>query len=423
MLDVRVDPRPDLQKVIEQLEGELDADYAPPQVKRHAHPKMHGCVQAVLRVDGDVPADLRHGVFAHPSREYRAWVRFSNAFGIQHDLHLESRGMAIKLLDVVPDGEWLRPPVEDPPPFWETGTQDFVMATHDVFVLPDTKRYDYREFASAARVGFPALVRVFWRRRLIRGFIALVRGALVLPRNPLALRYFSQTPYRLGPCIVKLHARPRMTAALATSLPGRLGFALKTTLVNLLIEGSAMPSASWVLKLLGFASTRDKAERFCERYIARRDHLRHAMSAFLARDGAQFEIMVQQQTDERTMPTTDATVRWSERRSPYRRVAVLTIPRQAFWPAPGMPPRLLEAAIAVMERGENMSFTPWHGLTDHRPLGDLNEARGRIYAAMARFRREERNAVDPPAPEEGYDALREALQSGPPTSGRSSAIA
>ena len=413
MLEVRAEPHHRLDKLISQLKGELDEDYTPPGVKRHAHPKMHGCVQATLRVDADLPVDLRYGVFERPGHEFRAWVRFSNALGLQHDSHFESRGMAIKLIDVVDvrGAGWLQPPSEEPVPNWETGTQDFVMATHDVFVLPDTKHYDYGEFAAAVRVSAVKLVAVFLRRHLYRGLIAALRGSLVLPTNPLAIRYFSQTPYRLGPHEVKLHARPQMTPALRKSLPNRLRFALRTILINVLIEASEVRQIAWVLKLLGFEATRDKAERFCERYLAGRDHLRHSMMAALAHSPAQFEIMVQLKTDA-SMSTTDATVRWSERRSPYRRVATLTIPRQAFWPASGMPPDVLEAAKTVMELGENMSFSPWHGLRTHEPLGDINHARGLIYAAIAKYRREGRNQVDLPVPDAGYDELRDVLQRG-----------
>lgn len=398
-------------KLIEQLKKELDADYPPPHVKRHAHPKMHGCVQATLRVDADVAPDLRHGVFTEPGREYRAWVRFSNAFGLQHDLKFQGRGMAIKLLDVAgADGEWLCPPGEMEP--LEQRTQDFVMGTHDVFVLPDD-RFDYREFAAAARSGFLALVRVFWRHRLLRGFIALVRGGSVLARNPLDVPYFSQTPYRLGPGhTIKFHARPRPTPTLAQALPGRLRFRLKSILVTLVIELSARQTAAWLVRVVGFAGGRDEGEGFCHRFFASRNYLRESLTAFLARADAQFEIMVQLQTDERRMPANDATVRWSERLSPYRRVAVLTIPRQVASPTAGLPRAVKEAAIDVMDRGENMAFSPWHGLTAHAPLGEINEVRGHVYSQMSRFRREERNRITPPDPYADYDRFRTILQAG-----------
>jgi hypothetical protein len=51
-------------------------------------------------------------------------------------------------------------------------------------------------------------------------------------------------------------------------------------------------------------------------------------------------------------------------------------------------------------------------LRTHEPLGDINHARGLIYAAIAKYRREERNQVDLPVPAAGYDELRDVLQRG-----------
>jgi hypothetical protein len=405
---MNVHHRPDLDHLVTELEKELVEDYAPPHVKRQAHPKMHGCVQAVFRVDAQVPGELRHGVFAEPGREYRAWVRFSNALGFEHDLKFINRGMAIKLLDV--EGERLLP--NELPFMLETDTQDFVMATGDAFVLPDTKNYDYEELAKAARVSFIEIVKVFVKRRLWRGLAALIRGGAVFAPSPLAIRYFSQTPYRLGPeQIVKLHARPCRTRALVQSLPGKIRFGLKTIVANLFLAVAGADKIRGALRFLGFAGTNEEAEAFCERYLAPRNLLRQAMSAFLANSPAQFEIMVQTRTDPGSMSIDDATVRWSERRSPFRRVAMLTIPRQVFWPAAGMPPEILKAASLMMELGENMSFMPWHGLTSHEPLGDINDARRRIYADMSNYRRG-RNHLTPPSPSADYNSLRRIVQGG-----------
>jgi hypothetical protein len=406
MLDVTSHHRPDLDSLVTELKDELKQDYAPPHVKRHAHPKMHGCVQAILRIDAQVPDELRHGVFAEPGREYRAWVRFSNALGIEHDLKFINRGMAIKLLDV--KGERLLP--HDLPFMLETGTQDFVLATGDAFVLPTAA--NYAEVATAARAGFPSLVMALVKRKLWRGLAALFRGGTVLAPSPLAIPYFSQTPYTLGPeQVVKLHARPCRTRALVQSLPGTFQFGLKTVLANLFLGLAGATKVKGVLKFFGFAGTMEEAEAFCERYLAPRNWLRLAMAAFLSHSPAQFELMVQTRTDPASMPIDDATVRWSERRSPFRRVAMLTIPRQVFWPAAGMPPAILKATSAMMELGENMSFMPWHGLTDHEPLGDINDARRRIYADMSTYRRGQ-NQVTPPDPAADYNSLRRVVQDG-----------
>jgi hypothetical protein len=398
VLDPRsVEPlrEPHLTPVIKSLEGELREDYAPPNVKRHAHPKMHGFVQAVLRVDDPVPLemdDLRYGIFgtAEPRREYPAWVRFSNAFGIQHDLKFESRGMAIKILGA--EGPRL---LADQEPFsFETDTQDFVLAVHDAFPLPNTTQLDYAKFSKAARAGIGPIVKLFTRERLFRGLIALIRGGLAPARNPVALTYFSQTAYRLGPHKVKVQARPVFTPELRRALPNVVWFFLKMAAATVILALGESGGIRWLLDFVGLGGTTEAAELFVDRHLGSKHSMRHALSAFLASHAAHFEILVQKQTDPDRMPDDDPTVRWKQSLSPFVRVATLTIPRQVFWPAPGMPETILRATIDMVDLGEKTSFSPWHSLEAHEPLGEINRARGRIYKELSIFRHQE-NGVKP----------------------------
>ena len=43
--------------------------------------------------------------------------------------------------------------------------------------------------------------------------------------------------------------------------------------------------------------------------------------------------------------------------------------------------------------GQNMDFSPWHALADHRPLGGFNRARRAVYSAMSNFRRKRNDVV------------------------------
>jgi hypothetical protein len=399
-----------LQPLIHELEHELRQDYAPPHIKRHAHPKMHGCVQATLRVDAQVPLEFRHGVFATPGHEFRAWVRFSNALGIEHDLKFGNRGFAIKLLDV--RGAALQHP--DVTLIPEAGTQDFVMSTGDAFVLPDTIQYDYKTFATAARKGIASLLAQFrkprTKKQLRNGLRALIRGAIVVARNPIANWYYSQTPYRLGPLTVKLHARPRLSDDAARMLPGPVRWWLRMLLANVILGLAEFGLVQWVLAFLGAVGQAPSlADNFCDQYLAPRNYLRLALTAFLRSRPAQFDIMVQKQTDAQTMPVNDATVSWDQKASPFEKVATLTIPQQVFWPATGMPEHVLARTIEMMELGENMSFMPWHGIVDHEPLGDINRARGVIYTTMSTFRHAV-NHVPVPAPAANYAAIASVVQ-------------
>ena len=35
---------------------------------------------------------------------------------------------------------------------------------------------------------------------------------------------------------------------------------------------------------------------------------------------------------------------------------------------------------------ENLSYTPWHSLPDHRPIGGINRARKVVYEAISKVR-------------------------------------
>ena len=58
------------------------------------------------------------------------------------------------------------------------------------------------------------------------------------------------------------------------------------------------------------------------------NYLRDNMIATLARQDAEFDLLVQVQTDPHLMPIENAGVRWPERLSPFVPVATIHIPRQ-----------------------------------------------------------------------------------------------
>jgi hypothetical protein len=73
----------------------------------------------------------------------------------------------------------------------------------------------------------------------------------------------------------------------------------------------------------------------------------------------------------------DAAVVWPEDESPYVTVARITAPAQNTWSA--------EKQVAV---DAGLSFSPWHALAAHRPLGSVMRARKTAYEQSAKFRAE-----------------------------------
>jgi hypothetical protein len=108
--------------------------------------------------------------------------------------------------------------------------------------------------------------------------------------------------------------------------------------------------------------------------------LRESLVAELARGEGCFDLLVQLQVAGKNMPVEDATVLWSERDSPFLEVARVTIPRQEF---------------ATPEQDafcENLSFTPWHALPEHEPVGVMNRVRKALYQEISRYRHERNRA-------------------------------
>lgn len=328
--------------IIDTLVHHLNREHPPWRrpALRDAHPKHHLVVAAEFVVDHDVPARYRHGVLAAPGRRFPAWIRFSNALKVRHDLERDARGMAVKLMDVEGDR---------PAPDQDAGTQDFLAVTHHAFFTRTAA--DFVDFPAtvtdlrSTATLFARAARFFaWPPSRWRGGVALARS-LVWTSSPLVRRYFSQTPYRLGPDQqIKFAMVPRQKAT----------FGDRLRLAGRLLVFWALPGAG--------------RQRW-------RDCLRDALLAQLATREATFDFMIQLRAEG--MPLDDAVASWSRRRSPYVKVATIRIPVQAFGP---------EELDVNRQFGEHLSFTPWHTLSDHLPLGSINEARRAVYEAISAHR-------------------------------------
>lgn len=310
-------------------------------VTRDVHAKQHGCVRAMFTIDKDIPQDYRAGVFADPGKEYSAWIRFSNGSPkIQDDKKGDARGMGVKLMGV--EGERLLEGEKD------AKTQDFVLISHDAFFVKDGK--DYAEFFRRVEKGSnPAWFffgRLPWRWKEFSAARRLVkRGKKIV--NPLFASYFSATPYLLG----------------------------ETTPVKF----AAQPCAQ----------NREEAQNH---FPDSPDYLRLNMKRSLeAQAGKQacFRFMVQKRSDPRTMSVEDSRVPWDQGKSKFVPVASISIPAQEF------------SSEAQMRFCENLSFTPWHGLAAHRPLGNINRTRKLVYETISRFRHDANHqAMEEPAADE-----------------------
>ncbi len=106
------------------------------------------------------------------------------------------------------------------------------------------------------------------------------------------------------------------------------------------------------------------------------NYLRDNMVKTLDKQSVEFDLLLQLQTDPQRMPIENAAVRWPQNLSPFIPAATIYIPRQKFDHA------------AQFDFTRRLSINPWHCLHEHRPLGNQNRARRRMYLELSRFRQE-----------------------------------
>lgn len=115
------------------------------------------------------------------------------------------------------------------------------------------------------------------------------------------------------------------------------------------------------------------------------DFLTKRLESRLNNEELCYKFFGQQYIDDRKTPVENPKVEWKE--SKFVELATITIPRQQF------------TSKNQQEFCENLTFTPWHSLAEHRPLGSLNRARKAVYASVSERRHLDRNQpAQPPEP-------------------------
>ena len=227
-------------------------------------------------------------------------------------------------------------------------TQDFLLINTNVFFSPNT--LEYVKFTREYVKNESTLGYVLWPTRWRQAGI-LYRAGRTPMSNPLTSRFWSSVPYKLGDAAVKYSARPCGGAV---------------------AEGKAGSSP---------------------------DFLREAMAATLKTGEACVEFMVQFQTDAVKMPVEDPSVEWDEAVSPFVAVATLKFPKQTF------------DSPAQMAYCDALSFTPWHSLPEHRPIGGVNRIRRAVYERASTLRHTENNV--PRREPASWDDFKEATPATP----------
>jgi hypothetical protein len=208
----------------------------------------------------------------------------------------------------------------------EASTQDFVMINFPVFF--SATAHDYLALSRSIVDNTQAhFIGTHPRDASILSAIAAH-----VTHDMFAETYFSMSPYTLGTRYMKFRALP-FTCAGAPALPTYAG---------------ALPTDP--------------------------NFLRARMARALAQGNVCFQLQLQLQTNAADQPIEDAAVKWQERDAPFVTVADIVIPKQRF------------ELAAQQTFCENLSYTPWHGSVDQRPVGGINRIRLAVYRASSVLR-------------------------------------
>jgi hypothetical protein len=307
-----------IDSIIEAFATYMRKNYRPGEYQRGGNTKTHGLVRGEFTVRDDIPPHMQRGIFATP-KTYPAWVRFSGP-GPDMPADIDDVGFvscAIKLMGV--PGEKL---VED-----EKFTQDFITVCTPTFVTPDINANAWLQVHSFR--GTPVF---YFFTTGFSHFLDFLMQSLwnETQTSPLEARYWSCVPYLLGEGQAMMYSvRPKSN------------------------------KRSWIPGIPFWTS---------------KNYLREQMIRTLSKQEAEFDFLVQVQTDPFRMPIEDAGVRWPERLSPFVPVATIRIPPQKF------------DSPAQFDFTRNLSYTPWHCIPEHRPLGNQSRARRRMYWELRRLR-------------------------------------
>lgn len=338
--------REETNKVQDMVESQatdyLKSDQPAPIFRRDAHAKAHGCVHATMKISDDLPKEVRNvGVFS-PGKEYKAWIRYSSGNGLlQADTERDARGMAIKLMGV--EGERLLSSKHA----MATPIQDFLMINYPTFFLDTLEEYQVfaRMQTDGNPVGYFFLGKNPFKWKWGQFFKGMgVLGILPpgLPLNPLYEHYHSMTPYALG---VKQHGDEPRDAV------GVMRFAAEG------VDCAALDA---------------KPEEIGEQSKKSDNYLRQNLATHLGEEKACFRFNLHLQNPLEDMPVEEPTKAWPDAR--VVQAATITIPEQTF------------DTPLQNDFCENMSFSPWHGLKEHRPLGAINRVRKAVYEEISLYR-------------------------------------
>ncbi len=340
----------ELSRVLQHITRHMATRYR--HAYRPVHAKSHGVLVGTLEVLSQLPEPLAQGLFAQAAA-HPVIMRFStNPGDMLADSVSSPRGLAIKVLHV--DGPKVRNHADGT-------TQDFVCINANTFTAPDPK-------------AFLEQIKTFDKKL--------------------------DTPEGVKQ-VVSLAARATNTVLKAVHLPSATLEGIGAAATHILGESFSTVApvryGDYVAKI-GIAPGSANLARLTGAAVdlgADYNALQELIQTFFRKETAVWDVKVQLalspdqpnlEEKHRDFPIEVVDKEWPEEKSPWQTVARITVtPQDSYSDA---------RQLFVDER---LSFSPWHALEAHRPLGGVMRSRLKAYEEAIRYRakRNERERVEP----------------------------
>jgi hypothetical protein len=321
----------ELIATLQEISDTTSKDYG--HAVRSVHAKSHGHIKGRLIVSESIPDYLKQGMFAI-SGTYSVVMRFSTSPGdILDDDVSTPRGVGIKVIGV--KGNRL---LND-----SAKTQDFLMVNGPAFLKPDAKSF---------LGGLKLLAKTTDKAEgLKKIFSAALRGS----------EKVIETLGGESPTIKSIGGHPK------TNILGETFFTQVPLLYGrYMAKLSLVPVSKELLALTNAALSTESPNA-----------IRDAVSDFFHSHGGKWELRAQLCTNLETMPIEDASIVWPEKESPYLTIATIEAYPQESWDEKTSP-----------KIDDRLSFSPWNGIQEHRPLGSVMRARRFAYESSSQFRKQ-----------------------------------
>ena len=344
----------ELSRVMQHITRTMASRYR--NAYRPVHAKSHGLLVGTLEVPPGLPEALAQGMFAAPA-SYPVLMRFStNPGDLLADTVSSPRGLAVKVLNVA--GETV-------PNHAGNTTQDFVCVDADKFGAPDP-------------AGFLKQIKLFDKNletpESVKHAVSVTARAANATIGVVGLH--SATLEGIGAPAVHI-----LGESFTTVVPVRYG--------NYVAKVGFAPASESLRTLTGESIDLGEDYNALEELIKR--FFRHETAVWDVK--VQLALAPNPAADDKDnkFPIEDASKEWPKEESPWQTVARITVAPQDTY-----------SDARQLFFDNQLSFTPWHALAAHRPLGGVMRSRLKAYEEAAKYRaqRNQHPHVEPKSVEE-----------------------